>query len=77
MLPKTITLRQVVPRQAVPLAGSTISQADSEASQLGPSQAVGSQMTSSASPQDPRPSPLPNRHNSPQGSSSCEESNPK
>ena len=49
-----------------------------QGSQLGSSQADGSQVTSSTSPQEPRPSPLPNRNNSPQGSSSsCEEPNPK
>ena len=59
------------------LGDSTISQPDSEASQPGTSQASVSQVTSSASPQEARPSPLPNRHNSPQGSSPREEPKPK
>ena len=60
-----------------PLADSTISQLDSEASQAGPSQANVPQTTSSASSWEARPSPLPKRHNSPQGSSPREEPNPK
>ena len=58
-------------------ADSTISQLDSEASQVGSSQASVSQAASSASSQEARSSPLPNRHNNPQGSSPREEPNPK
>ena len=52
-----------------PRADSTISQSDSEVSQVASSQASASQ--------EARSSPLPNRHNSPQGPSSLEEPNPK
>ena len=62
---------------STPLGDSTISQPDSKASQPGASQANVSQVTSSTSPQEARPSPLPNRHNNPQGSSPREEPNPK
>ena len=48
---------------------SAISQPDSKVSQVASSQASASQ--------EARSSPLPNRHNSPQGSSSLEEPNPK
>ena len=59
------------------LTDSAISQLDSKASQLGSSQSGVPQATSSASSQEARPFPLPNRHNSPQGSSPREEPNPK
>ena len=60
-----------------PLVDSAIFQLDSIACQLGSSQANGSQVTSSTSHQESRPSSLPNRQNSPQGSSSMDEPNPK
>ena len=60
-----------------PMADSAISQLGSKASQLGSSQADSSQVISSTSPQEARSSLLPNRQNSPQGSSSLEEPNPK
>ena len=59
------------------LGDSAISQPDSEASQLDGSQAGVSQVTSSASPQEARPSSLANRHKNPQGSSPREEPNSK
>ena len=59
------------PRQAgnTPRVDSLTSQPDSEVSQVASSQASASQ--------EARSSPLPNRHNSPQASSSLEEPNPK
>ena len=60
-----------------PLADSAVSQQDSKASQMGSSQTGASQMTSSTSPPEAGSCPLPNRPNSPQGSSSKEEPNLK
>ena len=59
------------PRQAgnTPMTDSALSQPDSRVSQVASSQASASQ--------EARSSPLPNRQNSPKGSSSMEEPNPK